>query len=119
MSNKSVRRSLSMTPEMAKRLKQIASSKPRTVTEADLIREALRLYLDQQEDLIGSRRHFQISFRNRIDRLEEALAFQMNVLLFLLTNDEEQVREAIVSARKFGDALLAQMEAVRTLDQDE
>lgn len=118
MSNKSVRRSISMTPEMAGRLKQIASTKPRNVTEADLIREALRLYLDQQEDLIGSRRHFQKGFRSRIDKLEEALAFQMTVLLLLLSNEEDQIREAIIAARKYGDSLLAQMEAVRTLDSD-
>lgn len=37
MSKKSIRRSLSMTPEMAQRLKQISSTKPRNVTEADII----------------------------------------------------------------------------------
>ena len=49
MSNKSIRRSLSMTPEMAQRLKQITSTKPRNITEADLIREAIRRFLDEQE----------------------------------------------------------------------
>lgn len=116
MSNKSVRRSLALTPAMAGRLKQIASTKPRDVTEADLIREALRLYLDQQEDLIGSRRHFQKSFRDRMDRLEGTLVFQLTVLLFLLTTDEEQQREAIILARQLGETLQAQMDAVRTLE---
>lgn len=118
MSNKSARRSLSMTPEMAQRLKQIASTKPRNITEADLIREAIRLYLDQQEDLIGSRRHFQRSFQQRMDKLEATVGFQLNVLLFLLKVDEEQIRAAIITARKYSDTLLAQMEAVRQLEDE-
>ena len=118
MSNKSVRRSLSMTPEMADRLKQVVKNKPRDVTEADIIREAIRLYLDGQEDLIGSRRHFQRSFRDRIDGLEASLAFQLNVILFLLTADEDALREAIITARKHGDTLLAQIEAVRNLKDE-
>lgn len=48
MSNKSSRRSLSMTPQMAERLSQIASVQPRNITEADLIREAIRRYIDVQ-----------------------------------------------------------------------
>ncbi len=71
-------------------------------SEADIIREAIRLYLDGQEDLIGSRRHFQRSFRDRIDGLEASLAFQLNVVLFLLTADEDVLREAIIIARKHG-----------------
>ncbi|MEO1644131.1 MAG: hypothetical protein AAFR67_03010 [Chloroflexota bacterium] len=110
MFNKSVRRSISMTFEIAGRLKQIASTKPRNVTETNLSREALRLYLDHQEDLIGSRRHFQKGFRSRIDQLEEALAFHMTVLLLLLSTEEDLIREAIIAARKCGDRLLAQME---------
>ena len=83
---KSIRRSVSMTPEMRDRLAQLVSKHPRDVTEADLIREAIRAYLDEQTDLIGSRRHFQKSFQDRIERLETALAFQLNVLLFLLAD---------------------------------
>ena len=65
---KSIRRSVSMTPEMRARLAQLASKHLRDATEADLIREAIRAYLDEQTDLIGSRRHFQNSFQDRIDR---------------------------------------------------
>lgn len=107
-----------MTPEMADRLKQVVKSKPRNVTEADIIREAIRLYLDGQEDLIGSRRHFQRSFQDRIERLETTLAFQLNVLLFLMTQDETVLREAIILSRKHGDTLLAQMDAVRNLKDE-
>ncbi|MBZ0299670.1 MAG: hypothetical protein K8J31_08025 [Anaerolineae bacterium] len=115
MSNKSIRRSLSMTPEMAGRLNQIASTKPRNVTEANLIREAIRRYLDEQEDLTSSRKHFQRSFRERIDYLEEAVTFQLNVLIYLLATDETHLRDAIIAAKQDGETLLAQMKAVRDL----
>lgn len=115
MSNKSIRRSLSMTPEMAERLSQIAKSKPRNITEADLIREAIRRYLDEQEDLTGSRKHFQRSFRERIDQLEATMTFQLNVLIYLLALDEQTLRDAIIAAKQDGETLLAQMKAVREL----
>lgn len=115
MSKKSVRRSLSMTPAMRDRLAQLVSKQPRDVTEADLIREAIRLYLDEQEDLIGSRKHFQKSLRERVDQLESVLAFQLNVLIYLLATDETHLRDAIIAAKQDGETLLAQMKAVREL----
>jgi predicted DNA-binding protein len=120
MSRKSVRRSLAMTPEMHNRLAQLVRKEPRTVTEADLIREAIRHYLDEQEDLIGSRKHFQRSLRERIDQLEAALSFHLNVLLFLITTDDPEIhtsllREAIIAAKQNGETLLAQMQAVREM----
>ena len=118
MSRKSVRRSLAMTPQMAQRLNQIASTKPRNVTEADLIREAIRRYLDEQDDLAGSRKHFQRAFRQRIDLLEEAVTFQLNVLIYLLGFDDETLRDAIILARESGKTLLAQMQAVREYDEE-
>lgn len=119
MSKKTIRRSLSMTPEMARRLDQIVSTKPRNVTQADLIREAIRRYLDEQEDLTGSRRHFQRAFRQRIDRLEAAMSFQLNVLIYLLEVDEQTLRDAIIAAREQGETLLAQMKAVRDYKGDQ
>jgi Arc/MetJ-type ribon-helix-helix transcriptional regulator len=120
MAGRSVRRSLSTTPEMRDRLAQLVSKQPRDVTEADLIREAIRLYLDNQEDIIGSRRHFQRSLQERLDRLEGALAFQLNVLIYLLAALEpvesaERIAEAILAAGRDGEQLLAQMQAVRAM----
>ena len=118
MHKKSVRRSLSMTPNMRDRLAQLVSKQPRNITEADLIREAIRRYLDEQEDLIGSRRHFQKSLRERVDSLEAALSFHLNVLVFLLSADESHLREAVIAAREHGETLLAQMKAVRELKEN-
>lgn len=120
MSKKSVQRSITMTQEMRDRLALLVSKQPRDTTEADLIREAIRLYLDNQEDIIGSRKHFQKSLQDRLDRLESALAFHLNVLIYLLTALEpegspERIADAIIAARRDGETLLAQMQAVREM----
>ena len=44
-----IRRSVAMTPQMRARLQQLVEKDPRDVTEADLIRQAIRDYLDHQE----------------------------------------------------------------------
>lgn len=120
MSKKSVQRSLTMTQEMRDRLALLVSKQPRDTTESDLIREAIRLYLDNQEDIIGSRKHFQKSLQNRLDRLESVLAFHLNVLIYLLAalepeDSPERIAEAIISARRDGETLLAQIHAVREM----
>lgn len=120
MSKKSVQRSITMTQEMRDRLALLVSKQPRDTTEADLIREAIRLYLDNQEDIIGSRKHFQKSLQERLDRLESAFAFHLNVLIYLLAALEpegspERIAAAIIAARRDGETLLAQMQAVRDM----
>lgn len=110
-----IRRSISFSQEIRDRLAQLVSKHPRNVTEADLIREALRRFLDEQEDLIGSRKHFQKSFRQRIEQLEESLTFQMNILLLLLAEDEAHLRAAIIAAKQDGETLQDQIKAVRDL----
>lgn len=119
MAKKSVRRSITMTQEMRDRLALLVSKQPRDTTEADVIREAVRLYLDNQEDIIGSRKHFQKSLQERLDNLETALAFHLNVLIYLLAALEPESRElvadAIIAARRDGNTLLAQIKAVREM----
>jgi Arc/MetJ-type ribon-helix-helix transcriptional regulator len=119
MAKKSVRRSITMTQEMRDRLALLVSKQPRDTTEADVIREAVRLYLDNQEDIIGSRKHFQKSLQERLDKLEAALAFHLNVLIYLLATLEpdsrELVADAIIAAKRDGNTLLAQIKAVREM----
>ncbi len=129
MSGKIVRRSIALTEEMRDRLQQLVSKRGREYTESDLIREAIRYYLDNQEAIIGSRRHFSKTFQDRMDGLEFALGFHLNVLLhlvaagfsLLLTAVAKQkvpaaslIQNAIIAARK--DATLsAQIQAVRDM----
>ncbi|MBK8138298.1 MAG: ribbon-helix-helix protein, CopG family [Chloroflexi bacterium] len=120
MSIKTVRRSINITPEMRDLLAQLAAKQGRDVTESDLIRDAIRQYLDQQADLVGSRRHFQKSLQERLDALEGTLTFHLHILIslvsVLLDNDASHaVDEAIVAARRDGKRLLARIDAVRDL----
>ena len=116
MSKKTVRRSLTMTPEMRDRLMLLVSKHPRDTTEADLIREAIRLYLDTQEDIIGSRKHFQKSLQERLDKLESSIAFQLNILIYLLADSDPQlIAQAIIASKRDGETLLAQIKAVRDM----
>ncbi len=120
MSKKSVQRSITMTQEMRDRLTLLVSKQPRDTTESDLIREAIRLYLDNQEDIIGSRKHFQKSLQERLDKLEATVAFHLNVIVYLLAALEPEVghaliAEAIIGAKRDGDTLLAQIKAVREM----
>ena len=84
MANKTVRRSITITQEMHDRLALLVSKQPRDTTEADVIREAVRLYLDNREDIIGSRKHFQKSLQERLDKLEAVMSFHLNILIYLL-----------------------------------
>ena len=118
MATKTVRRSISMTPEMRDLLAQIAAKRGRDVSENDIIRDAIRHYLDQQADVVGSRRHFQRSLQARLDRLENTLTFQMLMLTFLLATvlgdeSDEAIDEAMAAALRDGEALLKQIAALR------
>ena len=109
-----------MTPEMRELLAQLASKEPRSTTESDLIREAIRYYLDEQEDIIGSRRHFQKSLQDRLDKLEAALSFHLNILLYMMAaidpaNVQQHLADAIIAAKRDGETLLAQIKAVREM----
>lgn len=120
MAGKSVRRSVSMSREMADRLALLVSRRPRDTTEADLIREAIRRFLDEQEDLAGSRKYFQKSFQDRISQLEATLNFHLTILTYLLAAlqpDEGAhiLADAIIAARRDGDTLQAQIKAVREM----
>jgi predicted DNA-binding protein len=121
MSRNSIKRSIAMSEEMHALLAQVAARQGREVTEAHLIREAIRQYLDAQADVIGSRRHFQRALQQRIDHLERAITFQMHILLCLLAAiaaDDGAIDDAIIAARRDGAALQQRIEAVRDL-QDE
>ncbi|MBK9121510.1 MAG: hypothetical protein IPM16_00115 [Chloroflexi bacterium] len=120
MANKTVRRSINITPEMRDMLAQIAAKQGRDITEADLIRDAIRLYLDQQADLVGSRRHFQKSLQAQLERLEAALTFHLHVIIHLVAtlHDGEPghaIDEAIIAARRDRERLQGRIDAVRDL----
>src|SRR5215813_14043086 len=80
----SVQHTLYMTPEMWAYLEQLARQRGRDCQENDIIREAIRAYLDDQADVVGSRRYFQRSFQERLDQLDASLHADTARLLFYL-----------------------------------
>jgi Arc/MetJ-type ribon-helix-helix transcriptional regulator len=80
------RRSVAMTPQLRARLQQLLAKQGKDVTEANLIRQAIHEFLDRQEDITGSRAHFRKTFQERIDTLETALSFRLDILLALVAH---------------------------------
>jgi Arc/MetJ-type ribon-helix-helix transcriptional regulator len=122
MPQKNIKRSIAMSEEMHAVLTQIAVKHGRDITESHLIREAIRQFLDEQVDAVGSRRHFQKSLQLRLDRLERTLLFQMNIVIYLLSAilaDDSAIEDAIIAARRDGTPLMQQIEAVRDLKDGE
>ncbi len=69
------RLSLHITPAMSDRLDQIALL--RDEAKAEIVRAALRAYLDEQEDLLSSRKHFTRMFQRRVDYIERLLVIML------------------------------------------
>jgi Arc/MetJ-type ribon-helix-helix transcriptional regulator len=126
--SQTVRRSVAMTPQLRAHLQQLLAKQGKDVTEADLIRQAIREFLDRQEDITGSRAHFRKTFQTRIDTLEAALTFRLDVLLALVAHGlavmlpvfteqpitaTELIQAAIVAAARDAESLQQQVDAVR------
>ncbi len=125
---KTIRRSVAMTPQMRLRLQQLLQKETRDVTESDIIRQAIREYLDRQEDIVGSRAHFRKTFRDRIDQLQDDLEFHLHVITALVAHGlavmlpmfteqgitaEELIQAAIVAAERNAKTVQEQINAVR------
>jgi len=72
---KTVRVYARITPELYTLLQQVRVAK-RFDHDADLVRAALRAYLENQSDQVASRRHFSASMRRGMDRLDWHLTVQ-------------------------------------------
>ena len=136
-----VQRTVYMTPEMLNYLTQIAAKRGRDCNENVLIREAVRNFIDSQADVLSSRRHFQKSFQERIDQLEERLsnahtrdnqtllfylhilvqlvAFSLAHILSAVTRKEitaqQLLQRAVIDARREEALLAAQVQSVRDM----
>jgi Arc/MetJ-type ribon-helix-helix transcriptional regulator len=122
------RRSVAMTPQLRARLQPLLDKQGKDVTEADLIRQAIREFLDHQEDITGSRAHFRKTFQTRINTLDDSLTFRLDVLLALVAHGlavmlpvfseqsitaAELIQAAIVAAARHADVLQQQIDTVR------
>jgi hypothetical protein len=89
------RLSVNITRQMYDRLNQIASVRDEAISE--IAREAFRVFLDDQEDLIASRKHFTKSFQRRLDHTDWQLSVQLQMLsyltaLFMTMVNQEEIR---------------------------
>jgi Arc/MetJ-type ribon-helix-helix transcriptional regulator len=124
---KTVRRSVAMTPQLRARLQQLIDQQDKEITEAELIRQAIREYLDRQEGITGSKTHFRKVFRDRIDELQDDLEFRLYVIIALLAHGLavmlpvfteqpittlELIEAAIVSAQQNADSIRSQIDTV-------
>ena len=99
----SVRVYARITPELHTLLQQVRVAK-RFESDADLVRAALRAYLDDQSDQVASKRHFSASFQRRINRVE----WHLTVLTYLLAQALAMLIAQVTGQKLPGDALLDQ-----------
>jgi Arc/MetJ-type ribon-helix-helix transcriptional regulator len=125
---KTVRRSVAMTPQLRARLQQLIDKQDKETTEAEIIRQAIREYLDRQEDITGSRAHFRKTFQERIDLLQDDLEFHLHVVIALIAHGLavmlpvfteqpitalELIQAAVVSAQQNAASIQSQIDSVR------
>jgi hypothetical protein len=80
--------------QMYDRLNQVASTRDEAI--AEIARGAFRAFLDDQEDLIASRKHFTKSFQRRLDHTDWQLSVQLQMLshltaLFMTMINKERI----------------------------
>ncbi len=90
-SNYTRRLTVHITEPMDNRLEQVA--RQRDEPKAEVVRAALRAWLDEQEDLIGSRKHFTKMFGRRVDALERLLVITLGMSLETLHLFKERVNK--------------------------
>ncbi len=74
-----------LTPQLLERLDQVKLSNSHK-SRADAIRAAIRAYVDEQEDQIGSRRHFQKTMQRALDEMGMQTTYLSAIILFLLSS---------------------------------
>jgi len=85
------RLSVQVTDAMDNRLEQVARG--RDEAKSEVVRTALRAFLDEQEDVIGSRKHFTKAFGRRVDQLERLLSVAIYLNLETLHMFSERLRQ--------------------------
>lgn len=92
------RLSVQITDAMDDRLEQVARG--RDEAKAEVVRAALRAFLDEQEDMIGSRKHFTKVFGRRIDQVERVVAIGIWLNLQTLQMLTERLHKETVDVSK-------------------
>jgi Arc/MetJ-type ribon-helix-helix transcriptional regulator len=110
------RLSVQITDAMDARLEQVARG--RDEAKSEVVRAALRAFLDEQEDVIGSRKHFTKAFGRRVDQVERLLAVGLWLNLQTLHLLVERVRkEPIDAGELLADAITEGVDFQKTVSE--
>jgi Arc/MetJ-type ribon-helix-helix transcriptional regulator len=110
------RLSVQVTRAMDDRLEQVARG--RDEAKAEVVRAALRAFLDEQEDVIGSRKHFTKAFGRRVDHVERLLSVTLWLNLQTLHLLSERLRkESIEAGELLADAITEGVELHDTVSE--
>ena len=100
-----------MTVELHRRLERL--SQDRKTPIAEIVREALRAYLDEQQDVEGSKKHFTKTMGGRFDYLE----WLLTLLLLTVANGLAYLIGAATGSKVTPTALIDQsMQQVQQRD---
>src|SRR5260370_30575232 len=75
-----------VTEELHNKLELLRQKRGKRATISDVSRDALRNYVDQQENIIGSRAHFNKTVREYLNEMETRLHQEMEQLTTKFTN---------------------------------
>jgi hypothetical protein len=92
--------SLRMSVSTKAKLDQILDSRPRSVAMNDLLLEAIDLYIDQQDDMLGSRQHFNRTLQARLNSLETHLTQMMMLIMFMMANGFALITQGDISGKR-------------------
>jgi metal-responsive CopG/Arc/MetJ family transcriptional regulator len=87
---KTVRAQLWLTPELNQKLEQLIAKRERSYTRADLIRDAIRRFVDEEAEVLGSKAHQARTFQKSVEQITEQL-IQMEQRLATLNQVQLQL----------------------------
>jgi Arc/MetJ-type ribon-helix-helix transcriptional regulator len=99
----SIRVYTTITPELHKLLQQVRIAK-RFRYDSELVRAALRAYLETQSDQVASKRHFNFTLRRRLDRID----WHLTVITYLLAQALAMLITSITGKKLPSETLLEQ-----------
>jgi Arc/MetJ-type ribon-helix-helix transcriptional regulator len=106
------RLSVQITRAMDDRLEQVARGRDEAKAEV------VRAFLDEQEDVIGSRKHFTKAFGRRVDHVERLLSVTLWLNLQTLHLLSERLRkESIEAGELLADAITEGVELHDTVSE--
>jgi hypothetical protein len=107
-----------VSTEVQRKLEQIRDQRGPQTTVPDIVREAIRSYIDNEEEIIGSRRHFQRNLRDTVDATKFQLLWsQVLTLAFVWQSISPVVSVATKQTPQFRDIFQRALEfAIRNWD---